>query len=291
MNKADFNKIFYYRPETDGITTTGGNSVWHELISGPGLRSETIDLLQVETNWPVMKSGNAAGTTVGTDFELHGITASDYKTKSYFESNIPDTSNAIADIVVENWSYDIFGVINMADIFSSTPQMKSDIREYLTSPAPNAATTTATFEGSIRNKLSALNSSVTLASRQTGENDPQESQYDGNGNLTAIGINARPAQFLLYALHDKIKDTASSHYRLTTAMGGMFNPSNRVVNQVNGVEQLDHGYYPFIWQAGDKITVGTEFLHVNVDAGSLFNGGNSSLPLGKIPFKFVITLV
>ena len=116
-----------------------------------------------------MKSGNAAGTTVGSAVELHGITAANYKNTNLFEGDIPMAANGddIACIVVENWSYDIFGVREMADIFSSTAAMKTEIRNYLTSPGAGVATTT-TFEGSIRNKIAELNfTNATEAERTT----------------------------------------------------------------------------------------------------------------------------
>ena len=275
MNKADFNNIFFYKPEDPGITTTGAGTVWSQLITSGSLRSETIDLLQKEENWPVMKSGNAAGTTVGTTHQLHQITASNYKDTPKFEIGVPHSGDAIEDIVVENWTFDLFGVRQMADIFSSTPTMKTEINNYLTSPlGANNTSNPSTFEGAIRNNLAALNSNVAVASRQTGENDTQTQ------------INGKPAQFLLYSLRDKISGTASAHYRLTTAVGGMFHPDNKIVS--NGA---DNGYFPFIWQAGDKITVGTKFTHADVAAGNLFGAAGTTKALGDLPFKFIITLV
>ena len=275
MSKNDFNNIFYYKPESPGIATSGGDSVWTNLISGPSLRSESIELLQLGTNWPVMKSGNAAGTTVGSAVELHGITAANYKNTNLFEGDIPMAANGddIACIVVENWSYDIFGVREMADIFSSTAAMKTEIRNYLTSPGAGVATT-ATFEGSVRAQLEELNASVAQATRTT------------SGNNTQTEINSKPGQFLLYALRDKIDGIPAAHYRLTTSVGGIFHSSNKVT--AAGSTQ---DFYPFIWQAGDKITIGTNFKHADVNAGTLFNGGATSKALGDLPFKFVITLV
>lgn len=284
MSKTSFNQIFYYKPESPGISTSGGDSVWTNLISGPSLRSESIILLQDETNWPVMKSGNAAGTTVATAnsaIELHGLIP-DLTGKSPFEAGVPITANVgdIASTVVENWSYDMFKVKAMADIFSTTDAMKTEIRNYLTSPGAGVATTT-TFEGSIRNKIAELNfDNATELERTTGENDPQLA------TATNDGINSRPAQFLLYALRDKIdQQDSSAHYRLTTRPGGMFHASNKVTANGNTKD-----FFPFIWQAGDKITIGTTFNHAPVDGGQLFNG-TASLTLDPLPFKFVITLV
>ena len=276
MNKSSFNNIFYFKPETPGITTSGGTSVWTNLISGPSLRSESIELLQNGINWPVMKSGNAAGTDVGTDIELHGLTASSYKNTSKFEDNIPASGDAIQDIVVENWTYDIFGVREMADIFSTTPAMKTEINSYLTSPGPGGVTINGndTFEGSIRTKLELLNHTADINTRTTGENDNQET------------VNSRPAQFLLYALREKIQGTPAAHYRLTTSTGGMFNGSNKITAAGDTQD-----FYPFIWQAGDKITIGTNLKHNDVNAGTLFDGGATDKPLGDLPFKFIITLV
>jgi len=276
MNKSSFNNIFYFKPETPGITTSGGTSVWTNLISGPSLRSESIELLQNGNNWPVMKSGNAAGTMVGDDIELHGITASSYKNTSKFEDNIPASGDAIQDIVVENWTYDIFGVREMADIFSTTPAMKTEINSYLTSPGPGGVTINGndTFEGSIRTKLEVLNHAADISTRTTGENDSQEI------------VNSRPAQFLLYALREKIQGTPAAHYRLTTSTGGMFNGSNKITAAGDTQD-----FYPFIWQAGDKITIGTNLKHDDVNAGTLFDGGAANKSLGDLPFKFIITLV
>lgn len=355
MNKADFNNIFFYRPESPGITTSGSGTVWDNLLTSPTLRSETIDLLQKETNWPVMMSGNTSGDAVGSTHQLHQLTASNYKGTSLFESGVPVSGDAIADIVVENWTYDLFGVRGMADIFSSTPTMKGEIESYLTTPVAGQEVNTATFEGAIRNSLAPLNSDVALATRQTGENDEQAT------------IETRPAQFLLYALRDKIQHDSTAHYRLTTAVGGIFNANNQIDNityttNVNPTDlvvnatysgvvtsggsgsgatfdvvvsggtittitvanpgtgytnadvlivahgliggstgstnatitvgiPVDHQYFPFIWQAGDIITVGTNFKHVPVDAGTLFNSGSSTKLLGDLPFKFVIELV
>ena len=283
MSKADFNNIFFYKPEggvgdTDtgvgGIATSG--AVWDQLLTSASLRSETICLLQKETNWPVMKSGNAAGDTVGTTNELYQITVQDgYKGTSLFQAGVPDTGNgnAIDRIVVENWTYDLFGVKNMADIFESTPAMKKEINDYLTSPGANTSNT-GTFEGAIRTSLQALNGTVSEEVRSTGENDTQSE------------VNARPAQFLLYALRDKISGIETAQYRLTTSVGGIFHPNNKIVN----AGQVDDGYYPFIWQTGDKITVGTNFKHADVEAGNLFGPANTTKSLGDLPFKFVITL-
>jgi hypothetical protein len=274
MSKGDFNNVFFYKPEDPGITTSGGTSVWHQLITSASLRSETIELLQKEANWPVMKSGNTAGTTVGTDNQLHQITASAYKGTTLFEADVPASGDVIADIVVENWTFDLFGVKQMADIFQSTPAMKTEINAYLTSPGASTSNTT-TFEGAVRTNLAALNNSVAVASRSTGEDDAQ------------TVVNARPAQFLLYALRDKIAGTDSAHYRLTTSVGGMFHSSN----QISNAGQADHGYFPFIWQTGDKITVGTNFKHADVVAGNLFGTEGDTKALGDLPFKFIITLV
>lgn len=279
MDKADFNNIFYYKPESPGITTAGVGTVWSNLLTSPSLRSETIELLQKEENWPVMKSGNATGTTVGTTNELYAINAAipgvGTTSAPKFETAVPTVNPLkISDIVVENWTFDLFGVKEMADIFETTSDMKTEINDYLTSPGATEANTT-TFEGSIRTNLAALTGSLAVETRLTGENDAQ-----------AI-INARPAQFLLYALRDKIQDTATAHYRLTTNVGGMFHSSNKIIN----VGGNDDGYFPFIWQTGDKITVGANFKHADVNAGTLFNGGDATKPLGDLPFKYVITLV
>jgi hypothetical protein len=277
MSKSNFNQIFYYKPETPGITTAGGVSVWSNLMSSATLRSETIQLLQKEANWPVMKSENKLGTVSGSTFELYDINAaipaSASTTDPKFEIGVPSGISAnplsIPDIVVENWTYDLFGVKEMADIFSSTAQMKAEIQAYLTSPGASISNT-GTFEGQIRTKLAALSTATS-----TGENNTQSQ------------IEARPAQFLLYALRDNMGSKADNtgHYRLTTSMGGMFHPSNKITSGGS-----DNGFFPFLWQAGDKITVGTNFKHVNVDAGTLYNGGGSNAQLGDLPFKYVITL-
>ena len=280
MSKADFNNIFFYKPEggvgddtngVGGITTSGG--VWDQLLTSASLRSETICLLQKDVNWPVMKSGNAAGDSVGVSTELYQITVqTGYKETSLFEAGVPENGNAIEDIVVENWTYDLFGVKNMADIFESTPAMKKEINDYLTSPG-SGTSNTVTFEGAIRTSLQALNGGVLEANRSTGENDGQSV------------VNARPAQFLLYALRDKISGIETAQYRLTTSVGGIFHPNNKIASG-----GTDNGYYPFIWQTGDKITVGTNFKHADVEAGNLFGPANTSKSLGDLPFKFVITL-
>ena len=243
----------------------------------------------------------------------------------------------------------------MADIFASTPAMKTEIESYLTTPGAGNESATTTFEGAIRNSLAPLNGDVALATRQTGLDDDQAT------------IETKPAQFLLYALRDKIQQDSTAHYRLTTAVGGIFNANNQIDNityttSVNPTDlvaddtylgvvttggsgsdatfdvvvaggtittitvatpgtgytnadvltvahgrlggstgstnatitlgiPVDHQYFPFIWQAGDVITVGTNFKHAPVDAGTLFNTGSASKTLGDLPFKFVIELV
>ena len=303
MSKNDFNNIFFYKPESPGITTPGVGG-WANLLTSQSLRSENIEMLQVHTAWPTMKGGNATGTAAGTSHNLHQLDTITFQDKDPFEVGVPDSSVAIKDIVVENWTYDLFGVKNMADIFSSTPSMKTEIENYLTAPsdfnAPlerpqvNAATATtpptSTFEGAIRLKLKDLSSAETVATRTTNwgldPNGNGTTEYIHIDDTTTI-INSRPAQFLLYALHDKIKgaETASAHYRLTTNVGGMFHADNKVT-----AAGATKDFFPFIWQAGDMITIGTQFAHADVTGGDLFNNGGTKT-LGNLPFKFVIELV
>jgi hypothetical protein len=300
MSKNDFNNVFFYKPESPGITTPGAGE-WANLLTSQSLRSENIEMLQVHTAWPTMKGGDVAGNAVGTSHNLHQLNTTEFQDKDPFEGGVPDSSVAIKDVVVENWTYDLFGVKNMADIFSSTPAMKTEIENYLTAPSDfnpvrpqvnaTAATTppTSTLEGAIRLKLKDLSfGAANVANRTTNwgldPNGNGTTEYIHIDDTTTI-INSRPAQFLLYALHDKIQGTEAAHYRLTTNIGGMFHADNKVTAAGNTKD-----FFPFIWQTGDKITVGTEFAHENVTGGSLFNDGGTKT-LGNLPFKFIITLV
>jgi hypothetical protein len=298
MSKNDFNSVFFYKPETPGMTTPGVGG-WSNLLTSRSLRSENIELLQVHTAWPTMKGGDATGIAAGTSHNLHQLNTTLFQDKDPFEVGVPDSSVAIKDVVVENWTYDLFGVKNMADIFSSTPAMKTEIENYLTAPSDfnpvrpqvnaTAATNppTSTLEGAIRLKLKDLSSAENVATRTTNWTGSTDGTTNTGSHLddTTTIINSRPAQFLLYALHDKIQGTDAAHYRLTTNVGGMFHADNKVTAAGNTKD-----FFPFIWQAGDMITVGTQFAHDPVTGGSLFNDGGTK-NLGNLPFKFVITLV
>ena len=49
-------------------------------------------------------------------------------------------------------------------------------------------------------------------------------------------------------------------------------------------------YYPFIWQAGDKLVFGVNFTHSDVNLGTLTDS-TSDNTLSNLPFKFTVELV
>ena len=271
MSKILFNDVFLYLPEghaDDNANGVGGLDSTHsnfaQLPTDKTLRSESITIKQVYTNWPKLLHN---ATT-----ELKDIDASNYKTiDTYFASDLPATSNKIKDIILDNWAFEIFGVKNMGDIFSTTTAFTTEINDYLTSPtgaiqAPGA--NPSTFDEAIRKAL----------------ND--DASYTTSATDTQANINAKSGQFLLYALRNKLDTAANQNarYRLTNQRGGLFHSTNKIP-----AGQTNAGYYPLNFQAGDKITVGVNFKHDDINMGSFFDGGGNKALKDK-PFKFVITL-
>jgi hypothetical protein len=266
MSKTLFNNVFYFKPETNNLMGPNG-----EMPALNTLRSETIDICNAHLNWPRLKNHQ--------DKDIKNLEPSNYKGTTYFESAIPASGNTIHDIAVENWCFDIFNLRDMKDAFSTantiTP-MENEVDTYLTSVAPTDGSFVSTdiFEGSIRKLLR-----------------DAPNQGDGNGNSAASvdQIKANIGKYLLYRLHEDINATPSAHYRLTSAEGGMFHPSNMV--PLNDASTSLRGYYPFLFHAGDKLTVGFTLKHASVDISAIFAGTSGTRTLGDLPFKVVITMV
>jgi len=273
MNKADFNNVFFYKPDNDAYLSdpngTAGGTVWNNLPTSNTLRSEDLCLHHEVANWPVLKAGSQDGATVGATHELHQLTPTGYKGVGNFEADVPASGDAINDIVVENWSYDILGVKNMQYIFSTTPTIKTDVNTFLTSPGAGTANVTS-LEGAIRTNLALLASGT-------------KTTYQDNDAT----IKGRTGQFLLHQFRDKLATLGDStaRYRLTNRLGGLFHENNR---NTQGGSVND--YYPFIWQAGDKLVFGVNFTHSDVDLADLaVTAGQRTLT--NLPFKFTVELV
>ena len=108
-------------------------------------------------------------------------------------------------------------------------------------------------------------------------------------NASVDQIKANIGKYLLYRLHEDISATSAAHYRLTSAEGGMFHSSNMV--PLDDASTSLRGYYPFLFHAGDKLTVGFTLKHAAVDISAIFTGASGSRTLGDLPFKVVITMV
>lgn len=273
MNKADFNNIFFYKLDNDAYLTdvsgSAGGTVWNNLPTSNTLRSEDMCLHHEVANWPQLKAGSQDGTTVGTTHELYQLTPTGYKGVGNFEAGIPASGDAINDIVVENWSYDILGVKEMQYIFSTTPTIKTDVNTFLTSPGAGTANVTS-LEGAIRTNLALLASGTKTTYQDT-----------------ETTIKGRTGQFLLHQFRDKLATLGDStaRYRLTNRLGGIFHANNR--NTQGGAV---NDYYPFIWQAGDKLVFGVNFTHSDVNLGTLTDS-TSDKALTNLPFKFTVELV
>ncbi len=275
MNKADFNNIFFYKLDNDAYLTdangTAGGTVWNNLPTSNTLRSEDMCLHHETDNWPQLLAGSQDGTTVGTTHELHQLTPTGYKGVGNFEAGVPASGDAINDIVVENWSYDILGVKEMQYIFSTTPDIKTDVNTFLTSPTtPVGQANVTSLEGAIRTNLNLLVSGTT-----TNYQDDEAT------------IKGRTGQFLLHQFRDKLATLTDStaRYRLTNRLGGLFHSNNR-----NAQGGAVNDYYPFIWQAGDKLVFGVNFTHSDVNLGTLTDS-TSDKTLSNLPFKFTVELV
>lgn len=276
MNKADFNNIFFYKLDNDAYLTDASGSavgtVWNNLPTSNTLRSEDMCLHHETANWPQLLAGSQDGATVlngGTSYELHELTPTGYKGVGNFQAGIPASGDAINDIVVENWSYDILGVKEMQYIFSTTSTIKTEINNFLTSPGAGSHDITS-LEGAIRNKLALLASGT-----KTNYTDSDAT------------IKGRTGQFLLHQFRDKLAALGDStaRYRLTNRLGGIFHENNR--NTQGGAV---NDYYPFIWQAGDKLVFGVNFTHSDVNLGTLTDSTYDKT-LSNLPFKFTVELV
>ena len=96
MSKSLFNKVFYFKPETNNLMGPNG-----ELPSLNALRSETIDICNAHLNWPRLKNHQ--------NKDIKNLEPSNYK-RQHFESAIPNSGNVIHSIAVENWCFDIFSL-------------------------------------------------------------------------------------------------------------------------------------------------------------------------------------
>ena len=248
--KNELNNVFYFKPEGNGIEN------FDLLPTFNSLRSETITIKNNETGWPQIKHNGAT--------DLYDIDVQDYKSKAAFESSIPESGDKIKDIIVENWVYDIFSLPQMKSVFSSISAMETEIQNFLTSPAAGTVNTT-TLDGRVRTQIASADASQPSGSNITDVKD-------------SIGL------YLLYKLHETISGNSDAHYRLTNKQGGMFHSTNKVSGG-----DFD-GYFPFLFQAGDKLTLGITFTHGTVNTGDLFQGGSGVKTLGDLPFKIIITL-
>jgi hypothetical protein len=290
--KEDFNDIFYYTPEDDnsvkdGAASTQGLAAFSTLPSMKVMRGETISVYHAVDNW-------AVDVSIGLDLDTTEVIPSD---SQYFQQDVlvAASSSTISNLVIENWSYDIFGAGGLKDSFSSLVAMENEINGYLTTTT-SATVNTGTALGANLNtdiKIALANANFISETDYTRDTtiDPESTTDPEEDGAAADISNVRSniGLFLLYQLRNKIDGTDQA-YRLTNQPGGLFNNKNKDIS--NGTDTA--GRYPFKFLAGDKISVGITFSHKDVVGSGHYFGLPTMLqvvkPLGDIPFQLEITM-
>jgi hypothetical protein len=289
--KEDFNEIFYYTPEDDnsvkdGAASTQGLAAFSTLPSMKVMRGETISVYHAVDDWTALVS-------TGLDVNTTEVIPSD---SQYFQQDVlvAASLSTISNLVIENWSYDIFGAGGLKDSFSSLVAMENEINGYLTdtTSAGETVTTTTALGANLNTDIKIALANANIISdadylRDTTINPESNADSTEDGLAGDISnVRSNIGLFLLYQLRNKIDGTDQA-YRLTNQQGGLFNNKNKDIT--NGA-----GRYPFKFLAGDKISVGITFSHKDVVGSGHYFGLPTMLqvvkPLGDIPFQLEITM-
>ena len=268
MRKHDFDNIFYYSP-VDGSPMLGEDTIVTKQML------QEVDMTSVNnwTRWPEL----ITTSTVPEQklFELDVVLPPSSGSGTYvdkFEDNIVTTYRTLkaSNIIVENWAYDIFNIPFMSDAFSTVPAMKDEIDSYLGSGDGSGFK----FHDAIK---AALEKASIISTK-----DP------ATGFDTIFNVKANIAKHLLYVLQHAVTDNSGigkdNAYRLSTYSNGIFNDANRVTTGTYA------GYYPFIFHAGDTMTIGVNFQHADMLGGEAYGSTSPDRILGDMPFKVKITM-
>lgn len=259
MDKTEFNSVFYLAPEAPGLADLS------RLANIDAFGNEEILYLTKKDNFASAITGLTTAAATRKD------TAADNVTLDANDQAIDETS-------IKVWSKNIFaGQQDLDDIWTtaSRDQVKSEMNTFMSKEDGLDDSSVVTLLKSLKDKIHAAN---------------------GLDNTEANKTTTNLTRQLVLQLHEQIYDSnldadgdsntaGEKAYRLTNAAGGIFRNGQEETINVDGV---DHVFYPFEFEAGDKLEFGLKFTHPESSyASGAFEG---AYPLPEILLKVVVTM-
>lgn len=259
MDKTHFNSVFYLSPEAPGLANLGN------LANIDVFGNEEVLYLTKKDNFANAITGLTSAPATLVE-ESQGNTA---LTLNDSDQNIDETS-------IKVWSKNIFaGQQDLDDIWTTTSRdnVKSEMNTFMSKEDGLDDTSVVSLLKELKGKIEAAD----------GLN---------NDNKTTANLTRQ----LVLQLHEQIYDSnldadgdtnnySPKAYRLTNAAGGIFRSGQEETISVGGA---DHVFYPFEFEAGDKMEFGLKFTHPASSYSSAAFEGAHSLP--EIKLKVIVTM-
>ena len=257
MDKTHFNNVFYLSPEAPGLANLSNLA--------------NIDVFGNEEVLYLTKKDNFANAITGltTAPATRKDTAADNVTLDANDQYIDETS-------IKVWSKNIFaGQQDLDDIWTtaSRDNVISEMNNFMSRVDGLDDTSVVSLLKELKGKI------------ETADG------FD-NENKTTANLTRQ----LVLQLHEQIydanldadadPDTAGPYaYRLTNAAGGIFRDGQAESIAVDGV---NHDFYPFEFEAGDKMEFGLKFTHpASAYSSAAFEGAHT---LPEIKLKVIVTM-